>query len=1133
MKKRLLSIGVLFLSLLGMQTLYAQNRNVTDFAVANADLEDGTNGWTVTGYNDGPSGTPKVMECFNASWVNRSSYSIKQDVTLPAGTYVLNAYAFYREGLYNASSTVSNAYLVAGEEEVVVKTLASEATDAFHANSMTDAALVFAEGKYLNTLEFTLDEEKTISIGLEGTHTVDNSWFISGPFELMAKTDDAYVAIVLPKLEDFNRKGEELTQTMDYYFLPSAIKSGLESVQDTYWETLADATNPSADDVENYVNDLNAAVANVEAALPAVVAFNDFYWTCLDLADNSTPDSAEALEAYNSAIDEAQAAKNAAKTAEDVNQALADLEAARDAYVLHVVPSADQPFDMTFKIVNNSFETGNTDGWTTIPSSDTGARANADNYATTGTDGDYLFNTWWKGTPITQKIEGLPNGKYRLSVLVASGGGTIYLTANGGHNEGTETGGSYPSSDTFQEATYEFEVIDGTATIGVVGSADGTAGEHKEYREDGYWWYKADNFRLEYLSLPDLAIVSSSLEEGASYDKLAVGSKVTLSTTQDRVIGYVSYEILDETVNEYVKPFAGMTKLEDGSFSAEIPLMDIILYASHTYKAIFTCYATESDFNYGRTPIGTLSVKFNGSTGAFAYSDVKLVSVSPDPNMGEQISADADVEVTMTFDGAVEITSKNAFVVEGGGGTSPLSSIVPNEDKTVWTLTIPASAMEGKEFLSLSVAVTDENGNVVEGNTGDGTTSYFLYEYAISGAAAEFTTSPADGEEVEALSEISFIHADGIAPSWTAGPIEIMSLADRTIVATIKDVTDVIPADKEDDWSYIPVEQKAVLEEAITVPGVYAIHVPAGYFIIGQDQMAQNSAEAYIYITVSAVPAEITVTPADGSVVESLKEFTFEYADGIDVSWTGTMTLTDEEGTVVAEITGDDVFVDYPESLDDPATTASFELPEEITAAGTYVLTIPAGFFIVGSNYDNSPEMVLTYTIGETEPTEVLGVTPADGEEVSELYEFSIEMNKAISLNAACDEAISLYNLSTVDLVASIPVDENEELYYTYNEDNTLVTFVLDQIVTTPGQYKLVIPAGKFLLNGRELNDAIEFTFTIPGSGDGIDAAAADAEKVTVVTLNGVVVLKDADRSALKSLKKGLYIVNGRKVVLK
>ncbi len=153
--------------------------------------------------------------------------------------------------------------------------------------------------------------------------------------------------------------------------------------------------------------------------------------------------------------------------------------------------------DFTLAIINQSFEYGDMTGWTATESSDTGVRETSNaTYAATGSDGFYLFNTWWQGVPLTQKVEDLPNGQYTLTASVASDGATIYLIANGEHNEGTETGGTYPTSDTFQEATITFLVKDGKATIGVVGGADGNAGEHKDYVAEGYWWYKADNFRL-------------------------------------------------------------------------------------------------------------------------------------------------------------------------------------------------------------------------------------------------------------------------------------------------------------------------------------------------------------------------------------------------------------------------------------------------------------------------------------------------------------------------------------------------------------------------------------------------------------------------------------------------------------
>jgi len=170
-----------------------------------------------------------------------------------------------------------------------------------------------------------------------------------------------------------------------------------------------------------------------------------------------------------------------------------------------VVPGDLQPGDdATAYIVNPSFETGDLTGWTVGSSSDTGVRENSNaTYHTEGCDGAYLFNTWWQGIPITQTIQGLPNGLYELKALMANNAGDgnedkpcLYLTANGQHSEAVASG----NAGVFVENSIQFYVTDGTAVIGAIGgNGDGS------FTENGYYWYKVDNFRLTYVSaLPSI-----------------------------------------------------------------------------------------------------------------------------------------------------------------------------------------------------------------------------------------------------------------------------------------------------------------------------------------------------------------------------------------------------------------------------------------------------------------------------------------------------------------------------------------------------------------------------------------------------------------------------------------------------
>lgn len=164
--------------------------------------------------------------------------------------------------------------------------------------------------------------------------------------------------------------------------------------------------------------------------------------------------------------------------------------------------NSTNPIDVTSTYIKNAgFETGTTDGWTPIYIKDTdqGARSTTnDTYKTNGSQGNWLFNTWWKGTPCTQTIGKLPAGQYELSAMVASDGATIYMIT--GDNSDDYTYVETTDKTIGKTLSKKFLLSSETSNykIGVVGGADGKAGDHKPYVADGYWWYKTDNFQLKY-----------------------------------------------------------------------------------------------------------------------------------------------------------------------------------------------------------------------------------------------------------------------------------------------------------------------------------------------------------------------------------------------------------------------------------------------------------------------------------------------------------------------------------------------------------------------------------------------------------------------------------------------------------
>lgn len=172
--------------------------------------------------------------------------------------------------------------------------------------------------------------------------------------------------------------------------------------------------------------------------------------------------------------------------------------------------------DMTYAIFNQNFDywfgnganLGYAPGWSGPGSTDTGDRTNFKQYTTSATDGEgrQLYNTHWQGTHLTQVVEGIPNGSYRLEAMVASGDpgnpGTVYLTAQTSAQEELYKQGviDFSCGKVFNNVSLEFDVTDGSATIGVVGGLDPTdPNELGGFTGAGHWWYKADNFRLTYL----------------------------------------------------------------------------------------------------------------------------------------------------------------------------------------------------------------------------------------------------------------------------------------------------------------------------------------------------------------------------------------------------------------------------------------------------------------------------------------------------------------------------------------------------------------------------------------------------------------------------------------------------------
>ncbi len=190
MKRRLLLFTIMMIvGALGCGHLYAQ-KDVTALYIKNANLSNGLTGWTVSNFNTPQRGNNTIgyaTESY-AGWNDLAvkAYSLTQKIKLPKGRYTLVNYSFYREKeRFNDDPNTSRAFLKAGDQEVPVKTLGSIQANGY-ANSQADGANAFDSKMYRNTLDFTISSDNTeIEIGLYGTFENIRSWVIAGMFELI------------------------------------------------------------------------------------------------------------------------------------------------------------------------------------------------------------------------------------------------------------------------------------------------------------------------------------------------------------------------------------------------------------------------------------------------------------------------------------------------------------------------------------------------------------------------------------------------------------------------------------------------------------------------------------------------------------------------------------------------------------------------------------------------------------------------------------------------------------------------------------------------------------------------------------------------------------------------------------
>lgn len=163
--------------------------------------------------------------------------------------------------------------------------------------------------------------------------------------------------------------------------------------------------------LEKAIKELETLTDLAKSTVSAYSSINALVKTCNGYATNSVPATAGDLATFNAAIAKATADKETAATVDELNAVYSTLETARQTYVLKAYPTGNATFDMTFNIVNPTFNT-DTKGWTVK----NGKWHNNSGYdKVSGIAEIALWGDKSWDASISQNIS-LPNGKYKVKV---------------------------------------------------------------------------------------------------------------------------------------------------------------------------------------------------------------------------------------------------------------------------------------------------------------------------------------------------------------------------------------------------------------------------------------------------------------------------------------------------------------------------------------------------------------------------------------------------------------------------------------------------------------------------------------------------------------------------------------------
>lgn len=352
---------------------------------------------------------------------------------------------------------------------------------------------------------------------------------------------------------------------------------------------------------------------------------------------------------------------------------------------------------------------------------------------------------------------------------------------------------------------------------------------------------------------------------------------------------------------------------------------------------------------------------------------------------------------------------------------------------------------------------------------------------------------------------------------------EFKLFKDNVLVATTPASKNVVDNDNATIYSFS-------FEGSWLEAGVYRVEVPAGVWTISGAEVPAFTLNYEIFYCMN-------VTPAAGTV-KKLSQFTLDFPGASTVTHNGKKIILYKDGSTKS----------YELITKVMSNRVLLGLDSDITEEGTYSLELPKGLFTV--DYDSKPgveesntsaslqseDLILKYYVSSIPSPTIL---PAEGS-VESFYRFEVSAPENFELWFVDDMSRGgIYPVLGDGSIAASPLyqlkisqEDTKAILSVLNSDLTMAE---SPVKPTPGKYCVTLPAGTFsgMWNG-EFATTVPYQFYYSVSGTtGVDAISEQPSVKGVYNIHGICIAAEADNATLESLPKGLYIINGKKTILK